>query len=459
MSVLQWEKLEKFQDISADILSSIADEATSNKVKILLDIAEKNIENHIDYTNARVLLLAPRQIHSSNETQWDENKSDKISRKILWSLHENLIKLWNIFPGIIFHFGGNEYANTDIHFSALGDIMATLKTSDHFIFWDEAEVPEGYELVSGVPSISTMWPHKGSYHCSIWMPTWSDIPQQTCEDMNADFIYSLDKLVNSRYREQAPKTSSMTWLPNKASFDDRWKMLLEIAKNQNIPITTCMMDADHFSEINNDFGHLWWDIVIQAIASICKDVFATIPPCFIGGMKVKSFLAHWWGDEFGGVFIWLSKDQVKMYMDRIKEALLEYEFYNIDTNKTISTLTPTLSMWLAHCEKPDTNIEWDWIDMIKKADSNSYIAKFESKLWTSINAKIAKAVSTLKELYIYISVHIWIIDKDDFMTYPEKYLNKYPEKDLETSYYISDMKQHIKSLKKSWINMGFRKKE
>ena len=89
------------------------------------------------------------------------------------------------------------------------------------------------------------------------------------------------KLTNGRL-EELSLTDSLTNLPNRRSalrfLEEHW------LKREQQPITCLMIDADHFKEVNDQWGHDAGDVVLQHLAQTLRDFSRTDDlACRVGG--------------------------------------------------------------------------------------------------------------------------------------------------------------------------------
>ncbi|MDO8272234.1 MAG: diguanylate cyclase [Gammaproteobacteria bacterium] len=89
------------------------------------------------------------------------------------------------------------------------------------------------------------------------------------------------KLINGRL-EELSLTDSLTNLPNRRSamrfLEEQW------LKRKQQPISCLMIDADHFKEVNDQWGHDAGDVVLQRLAQTLQDFSRTDDlACRVGG--------------------------------------------------------------------------------------------------------------------------------------------------------------------------------
>jgi len=88
--------------------------------------------------------------------------------------------------------------------------------------------------------------------------------------------------------ERLSMIDQLTNIPNRRNFDDRLKMEWKLAVREKMPISILMMDLDKFKHINDTYGHLQGDMVLQAAAEIFPRSFN----------RPSDFVARWGGEEF-----------------------------------------------------------------------------------------------------------------------------------------------------------------
>jgi diguanylate cyclase (GGDEF)-like protein/PAS domain S-box-containing protein len=115
----------------------------------------------------------------------------------------------------------------------------------------------------------------------------------------------------------------LTNVYNRRYLDEQLKNLILENKRENNVFSIAILDIDFFKKINDNYGHLAGDFILQEFTKIVK---SHIRPYDIFG--------RYGGEEF--ILILLNVDSDKMYeiLDRILHSILEKEFiYNNETIK------------------------------------------------------------------------------------------------------------------------------
>jgi len=87
--------------------------------------------------------------------------------------------------------------------------------------------------------------------------------------------------------ERAATHDSLTDLPNRRLFLDRLDLAVRQAARSGDPLTLALLDLDRFRDVNNRYGHLAGDAVLQAVAARSR-----------GCLRETDTVARIGGDEF-----------------------------------------------------------------------------------------------------------------------------------------------------------------
>lgn len=150
----------------------------------------------------------------------------------------------------------------------------------------------------------------------------------------------------------------LTKLPNRVSFHNRFKEVIEYAQQENESVALLFLDIDHFNVINNSLGHDIGDLLFKAIAERLR---LHIPPC--------DMVARLRGDEFAIILQNVVEEDVKQTAQKILNVIAQpFKLYGHEIFITASigiTLYPTHHV----------NVE----SLIKNADMAMYHAKREGR--------------------------------------------------------------------------------
>jgi diguanylate cyclase (GGDEF)-like protein len=136
----------------------------------------------------------------------------------------------------------------------------------------------------------------------------------------------------------------------------------EVARAQRYgrPLTVGMADLDHFKQVNDRFGHLVGDAVLQRVAR-------TIAAALRGTDSV----GRYGGEEFLLVLPETSLDEGLRVAEKVRELVQELST-TADDGREVRV---TISIGLASLDNLDPALGIDATDLIAVADSNLYAAK------------------------------------------------------------------------------------
>lgn len=134
--------------------------------------------------------------------------------------------------------------------------------------------------------------------------------------------------------------------------------------NKRYPISIALFDVDNFKKLNDTYGHLFGDKVLQTIVRIAKE-----------RIRKGDIIARYGGEEFVIVFNHLESSEAYKVVERIRRAV-ESETIEDNLIQTKVTVSFGISSYPAHAD----NVK----DLIKCADIAMYRAKSSGKNCTVI---------------------------------------------------------------------------
>ncbi len=144
----------------------------------------------------------------------------------------------------------------------------------------------------------------------------------------------------------------LTELYNRNKFEELLEEEILKFKNQQAQVfSLIVMDIDNFKKINDSFGHLLGDTVLQNIAKIL-----TI------SSRENDIVARWGGEEFVIILPNTNLEQATIYAEKIRITVNNYDFQNINS--------VTCSFGLSQFHNSDSKV-----DFFKRADEALYRAK------------------------------------------------------------------------------------
>lgn len=106
------------------------------------------------------------------------------------------------------------------------------------------------------------------------------------------------------------RVDAKTGLPNARHWEDRSRDLLSAAQLHGTPISVAMVDIDHFKSVNDTYGHLVGDVVLQGLAAALR---SQVTP--------EDVLGRFGGEEFVMTLVGLDAQAAGKVAERIRGAV------------------------------------------------------------------------------------------------------------------------------------------
>lgn len=107
----------------------------------------------------------------------------------------------------------------------------------------------------------------------------------------------------------------LTGLYNRRAFDIKIQGTLEKAREAGEPLTIILLDVDRFKEINDTFGHLAGDKILEKVGQSLKETF-----------RENDFLARYGGDEFVVLIERMTEKMARQRISNFRENLAKKRF-------------------------------------------------------------------------------------------------------------------------------------
>ncbi len=164
------------------------------------------------------------------------------------------------------------------------------------------------------------------------------------------------------------ETDPLTHLPNRRSFFDMAETVLQDAAERKSPVTLLVIDADHFKELNDSYGHAVGDQALVSIADALRENF-----------RQSDMVCRVGGEEFAVLLPGFDAARARPLAQRLVDAVLEGP---IQTDTTIIEFTVS-------CGVADTSITYDLAGLFKAADDAMYAAKQQGRSRVALGALAA----------------------------------------------------------------------
>lgn len=151
-------------------------------------------------------------------------------------------------------------------------------------------------------------------------------------------VLILVSLMIRRYQQRIAAlatTDSLTELPNRRGFDILAEQALQEAQRDTSPLCALLLDLDNFKSINDQYGHLAGDEVLQRFAQQLRE-----------RLRLSDILCRWGGEEF----ILLLKNTDRQAAHDLAEKLRQQcaeQRYQVEGQTLQVTVSFGLSQWQA----------------------------------------------------------------------------------------------------------------
>lgn len=176
-----------------------------------------------------------------------------------------------------------------------------------------------------------------------------------------------DRLISSL--QESAVTDGLTGLANHKNFLERLTIEFDRAKRYKSELSLIMIDVDTFKEINDTYGHVVGDSVLETIASVLKN-----------NIRKSDLAARYGGDEFALILPETSLEKAYKVGEKLRRKV-ESDPIILEPDILIRT---TLSIGVSSCI-PDIN---DPLTLVQKADEALYAAKESGRNKTIASADL-----------------------------------------------------------------------
>lgn len=180
------------------------------------------------------------------------------------------------------------------------------------------------------------------------------------DENQANFQRQLSRLQNELYQTQTElKLDGLTQVYNRKAFDSEIARSLQIAQLSGRVSTLMLFDLDHFKHVNDTYGHLIGDKVLQSFAKLIVQNFPSR----------TDFVARYGGEEFVVLMndcdLKEAKEKAQKFVSLLRATTMTFGSVNLKV---------TVSIGVA-ASGPFEKVE-DWI---KRADDLLYQAKEDGR--------------------------------------------------------------------------------
>lgn len=159
----------------------------------------------------------------------------------------------------------------------------------------------------------------------------------------------------SKYVADATTKDELTGLYLREVFDVVLAKEIEEANRKKSPLCLLMIDIDDFKNVNDTYGHLEGDKVLEKLGAVIND-----------SVRNMDLAARYGGEEIGVIIPRVNKQEAHKAAERIRQAIENLQFHNFSV--TVSIGVALISKYI---NSPS--------ELIRAADEALYEAKDKGK--------------------------------------------------------------------------------
>ena len=156
--------------------------------------------------------------------------------------------------------------------------------------------------------------------------------------------------------EKISRTDPLTQLVNRRYFMERFAIEYSRMQRYGTPLSYVMIDVDHFKEINDDYGHLAGDRILQRIAEVMNET-----------VRSHDLVGRYGGEEFAILLPQCDAEDAARVAERCREKVAAVQVPHLD-----AFISATISVGVVTLPRSDVR---DIDGAIQRADNALYDAK------------------------------------------------------------------------------------
>lgn len=185
---------------------------------------------------------------------------------------------------------------------------------------------------------------------------------QSSHELKSELTRSSEEIMKLREEleavKQSARTDGLTGLINRGTFN---RELSHLCQDRDMTFSLALFDIDHFKRLNDSFGHLLGDKVLQYFASILN---AHRDDMHIAG--------RFGGEEMAMIFLHSSLEETFLLAEKIREKFAASRLKKKGSEQSIGQVT--VSVGITHLQPGDTPR-----DLIERADRALYQSKADGR--------------------------------------------------------------------------------
>lgn len=172
---------------------------------------------------------------------------------------------------------------------------------------------------------------------------------------------------------------SLTGVHNRRNFEERLKDEVKRHGRYNLPLSLVMLDLDHFKRVNDTWGHIIGDRVLQSAARIIEKT-----------IRGSDYCARYGGEEFAVLLPHTDLESATLLAERLRSAMCGHE-----QEAGQARFTTTCSLGVACLDGSGTGSPHD---LVSGADAALYEAKAAGRNRVAVSRSVPSARTMPEEL-------------------------------------------------------------
>ncbi|MGC5326150.1 histidine kinase N-terminal 7TM domain-containing diguanylate cyclase [Brevibacillus sp. SYSU BS000544] len=186
-----------------------------------------------------------------------------------------------------------------------------------------------------------------------------------------------DSVVLHEHLHKLATIDGLTQVLNRTHFMEECESVIEKVKQCHAPISFIMLDIDYFKKINDSYGHLSGDAVIQKIASVCQE-----------NIGAPGIVGRYGGEEFMICLPYTPVSQCIELGERLRELIAQQSVPVIGGNIHV---TASFGVSGRYHLSNDVNVD----QLLKEADDALYLAKNQGRNRVAVYKEEEKLVALI----------------------------------------------------------------
>ena len=197
----------------------------------------------------------------------------------------------------------------------------------------------------------------------LWVHDRGRVCERDAQGQPTRVVGMVQNITDRKHAEQTLQRQAshdvLTGLLNRRECERILPQQLQRCQRQEIAMGLCLLDLDHFKDINDRFGHQVGDQVLRTVA---REVKAQV--------RSTDYLFRWGGEEFLWISTGMGCEQVQLAAERVRQCLAALQWPEVPGLQGISC-SFGLAMFPQHGQRAD--------ELFLAADSALYRAKAQGR--------------------------------------------------------------------------------